>query len=93
MCESFFKVQRGPGYLQAFVQADSWVINLVSGFRMPSGYTTYNPKNQKHPMHMHDNYEIYSFLSGDAEYYVEGSRYPLKSGDIILIPPIRRARS
>lgn len=47
--------------------------------------TTYNPKNQKHPMHMHDNYEIYSFLSGDAEYYVEGSRYPLKSGDIILI--------
>lgn len=43
MCESFFKVQRGQGYLQAFVQADSWVINLVSGFRMPSGYTTYNP--------------------------------------------------
>lgn len=40
MCESFFKVQRGQGYLQAFVQADSWVINLVSRFRMPSGYTT-----------------------------------------------------
>ncbi len=49
------------------------------------GAVTYNPQNRKHPMHMHDNYEIYSFLSGDAEYYVEGSRYPLECGDIILI--------
>lgn len=49
------------------------------------GSITYEPKNQMHPMHMHDNYEIYSFLLGDAEYYVEGSRYPLESGDIILI--------
>lgn len=41
-------------------------------------------------MHMHDDYEIYCFLGGDAEYVVEGRTYPLAKGDIILL---RRSES
>lgn len=36
-------------------------------------------------MHSHDRYEIYCFLSGDADYCVEGNRYRLKPGDIMLM--------
>ena len=36
-------------------------------------------------MHTHDAYEIYFFLEGEAHYSVEGSIYPLESGDIILL--------
>ena len=34
--------------------------------------------------HLHDNYEIYYFLMGDANYYVEGNIYTLEKGDILL---------
>jgi len=33
----------------------------------------------------HDFYEIYCFLEGDAAYCVEGSRYALQPGDVVLI--------
>ena len=36
-------------------------------------------------MHSHDDYEIYCFLEGKAEYYVEGSRYVLEPGDLMLM--------
>ena len=35
--------------------------------------------------HTHDYYEIFCFLSGDAEYFVEGNIYRLKPNDILLI--------
>jgi AraC-like DNA-binding protein len=35
--------------------------------------------------HHHDYHEIYIFLSGDVEYFVEGSRYELTPGDILII--------
>lgn len=39
------------------------------------------------PMHVHEQYEIYYFISGNAEYLVEGSRYPLYSGCILIMRP------
>ena len=46
---------------------------------------TQKPKQSDFCMHTHDNYEIYCFLFGDAKYTVEGSVYPLKPGDLILM--------
>lgn len=43
------------------------------------------PNLDKFHMQTHDNYEIYCFLSGIAEYFVEGSIYKLKPGDILII--------
>ena len=44
----------------------------------------------KHPdlshftMHTHETYEIYCFLSGNAKYFVEGTVYRLRPGDILI---------
>lgn len=45
------------------------------------------PEQENFLMHMHDNYEIYCFLTGDAKYIVEGSVYPLHKGDLVLMRP------
>lgn len=37
--------------------------------------------------HYHTVYEMIYFLSGDAEFIIEDKRYPLKTGDLILVPP------
>lgn len=37
--------------------------------------------------HYHDFYEIFCFVDGDVDYWVEGSLYHLKSGDVLLINP------
>lgn len=37
--------------------------------------------------HYHDFYEIFCFIDGDVDYWVEGSHYHLKAGDILLINP------
>ncbi len=44
------------------------------------------PTQQDYAMHIHnDNYEILCFMSGSACYYVEGTRYPLERGDLMLM--------
>ena len=40
------------------------------------------------PVHHHDFYEIYFFLSGHVEYLVEGHSYQLRPGDLLLISPL-----
>ena len=40
------------------------------------------------PVHQHDFYEVYYFISGNVEYNVEGRTYELKSGDLLLINPL-----
>lgn len=37
--------------------------------------------------HYHDFYEVFCFIDGDVDYWVEGSVYHLKPGDILLINP------
>ena len=44
------------------------------------------PPNKTFFLHNHnDNYEVLIFLSGDAEFHVEGSIYHPKPGDIIVV--------
>lgn len=37
--------------------------------------------------HTHDYYEFYFFLEGDVEFEIEGRRYPVTFGDIMVMPP------
>lgn len=46
---------------------------------------TENPDVAKFKMHTHETYELFMFLSGDGKYFVEGSVYPLFSGDILIM--------
>ena len=46
---------------------------------------TENPGTGNAVMHSHDVYEIYLFLDGKADYLVEGNKYRLKKGDIMLM--------
>lgn len=38
-------------------------------------------------VHHHSFYEVYCFLDGDVEFWIEGSLYQLKKGDLLLINP------
>ena len=46
-----------------------------------------HPDDKCFTMHVHERYEIYYFLSGDAEYLVEGSQYPLTPGSLLIMRP------
>lgn len=46
---------------------------------------TEKPDLSRFRMHTHEDYEIYCFLSGDAQYFVEGTVYNLKPGDILIM--------
>ncbi len=43
------------------------------------------PTRDKFLLHTHDDYEILCFLSGNADYSVEGNRYRLTPGDIMIM--------
>ena len=44
-----------------------------------------SPQPEDFVLHTHDTYEILCFLSGNAEYVVEGHVYPLRRGDLMLM--------
>ena len=46
---------------------------------------TSNPAEREFPMHIHDNFEILCFVSGNAEYMVEGKIYDLRAGNIMIM--------
>ncbi len=46
---------------------------------------TENPDTRLFQMHTHDGYEAYCFLGGKAKYFVEGTVYPLRPGDILIM--------
>ena len=46
-----------------------------------------SPNPADFEMHTHDRCELYLFLSGKGSFWVEGNRYPLTSGDILLLRP------
>lgn len=49
----------------------------------------YYNDNSRYKMesHTHTYYEFYFFLEGDVSIYINGEKYQLKYGDIVLIPP------
>ena len=46
-----------------------------------------DPKTRHLEAHYHDFYEIFFFIEGDVDYWIDGSLYHLKPGDILLINP------
>ncbi|MBP5249247.1 MAG: helix-turn-helix transcriptional regulator [Lachnospiraceae bacterium] len=54
-------------------------------------YTRYVKEDETrasgYEMHIHERCELYYFLNGKASYMVEGSEYPLKRGDMLLMRP------
>ncbi|MBQ8614193.1 MAG: helix-turn-helix transcriptional regulator [Ruminiclostridium sp.] len=45
------------------------------------------PDDSDFTMHIHEQCEIYFFVSGNVEYLVEGSRYPLDENSLMIIRP------
>ncbi len=45
------------------------------------------PEPDEVEVHHHDFYEVYLFLGGEIEYWVEGRIYHLQPGDLLLINP------
>ena len=50
------------------------------------------PNNDDFYFHIHDKCEIYYFVSGAAEYLVEGSVYPLSRGSMLIMRPAESHR-
>lgn len=46
-----------------------------------------NPDGKDFTMHIHDRCEIYFFISGNVEYLVEGSKYPLEENSLMIMRP------
>lgn len=52
----------------------------------------HDPEIQEIPIHHHDFFEVYLFLGGKVDYFVEGRTYRLIPGDILLINPMELHR-
>lgn len=48
-------------------------------------HTTDNPVDMDYFLHIHDQYEIFCFLSGDISFLVEGTFYRMRKGDILIM--------
>ncbi|MBE6902768.1 MAG: helix-turn-helix domain-containing protein [Ruminococcaceae bacterium] len=46
-----------------------------------------SPDDRDFTMHIHEQCEIYFFVSGDVEYLVEGSKYPLDGYTLMIMQP------
>ena len=51
------------------------------------------PDDKHFVMHIHERCEIFYFISGSAEYLVEGARYPLEPGDLLIMSPLESHRT
>ena len=45
------------------------------------------PDRSRFQMHTHQNIEVYCFLKGRGVFHIEGSEYPLESGDVLIMQP------
>ncbi|HKM35870.1 MAG TPA: helix-turn-helix transcriptional regulator [Lachnospiraceae bacterium] len=50
----------------------------------------YNDSLSMVSSHSHEYYEFYFFLEGDVSIEIENQEYPLKYGDVVLIPPNKK---
>ncbi len=63
--------------LYEYLFDDIYIKHAIDDFADDSEYT----------MHIHGDCEIYFFVSGDVEYLVEDSRYPLRGESLMLMRP------
>lgn len=43
------------------------------------------PRTEDYSMHVHESFELYYFICGDASYLVEGTEYELRPHDVLLM--------
>lgn len=62
------------------------ILNLLEGegFSFSHSYDT-EPKDSYFPLHIHDNHELFCLVRGDVGYIVEGRRYKLYPGTLLLM--------
>lgn len=72
-------------------------MDLLQEFQSDDLYMRYAidkaPDDSNFFMHVHEQCEIFYFVSGNAEYYVEGTKYPLKPGSILIMRPSESHRT
>lgn len=72
-------------------------MDILREYSFEGLYTRYavdeNPNDKEFAMHIHENCEIFYFVSGKAEYLVEGARYPLESGCVLIMRPAESHRA
>ncbi|MCM1299157.1 MAG: AraC family transcriptional regulator [Firmicutes bacterium] len=72
-------------------------MDILEEFNTEDLYVRYavtnTPNDRDFTMHIHEQCEIYCFVSGNAEYLVEGAHYPLKSGNILIMRPAESHRA
>ncbi len=52
-----------------------------------------HPDDGAFSMHIHERCEFFCFVAGKAEYLVEGARYPLEPGDLMIMSPLESHRA
>lgn len=57
----------------------------INGELKCSHHITHNPDPSSFKMHAHDTCELYFFINGDADYFVEGNVYSLQKNDILIM--------
>ena len=71
-------------------------MDILQEFNSENLYMRYavdeNPDDTNFSMHIHERCEIFYFISGDAEYLVEGAEYPLRPGSILIMRPTESHR-
>ena len=72
-------------------------MDILQEFSSENLYMRYavneDPDDKDFSMHIHEWCEIYYFVSGNAEYLVEGARYLLKPGSILIMRPSESHRA
>lgn len=72
-------------------------MDIVQEFNSGDLYIRYAvneaPDDKDFTMHVHERCEIFYFVSGNAEYLVEGARYPLEPGSILIMRPAESHRA
>ncbi len=72
-------------------------MDILREFSSKDLYTRYavseDPKDKDFTMHVHESCEIFYFVAGNAEYLVEGARYSLEPGSILIMRPAESHRT
>jgi len=72
-------------------------MDIVQEFSFGELYIRYavdeTPDDKYFTMHVHERCEIFYFISGNAEYLVEGARYPLEPGSLLIMRPSESHRT
>lgn len=62
-------------------------MNTMEKRRYKFGHNVNIPITNEYQYHMHNEYELFYFLDGSAQYQIENTIYPLSRGDLLFIRP------